>query len=72
MSAVERAAALGAEHGRRDAEAWLLRDPVVGQPLPEPDLSRDNHALDNLSCVHTYESAYREAVESTVREKCSS
>lgn len=39
------------------------------KPLPEPDLSRNNHALDNLSCVSVYDDAFRAAVEATVRAK---
>lgn len=91
MNAIERAAQLGAEHGRRDAGAWCKSDfghwyVTTASPrarkrydrrFPSPDESDvlDLNALaitdtEYLIALSAYGAAYREAVETTVREKC--
>ena len=83
MSAVERAREIGTEHGRAAGEEWLVdhavglaviarrikRDgfePVRGY-LPKPHASSGDYAA-----CEAYEAAFTEAVETTIRERCSS
>lgn len=92
MTALETARTLGAEHGTRDAEAWLDanvlddldREEVAASEtdgwcgLPEPDLTERRKAggygktgdggARIRACEDAYESAYRAAVENTIRQ----
>lgn len=90
LGAVARAQALGEEHGRRDAEAWLAKGLREMREHPKPaDSAARRYVVDGIRHRNptvlgllpqadmdlpewspAYESAYREAVETTVREKC--
>ena len=83
MSAVERARELGTEHGREAAEAWL-DDHAVGWAVIARRINRDGFkpvrgylpkpyaSSGDYAACEAYEAAFTEAVETTIRERCSS